>query len=316
MSRYNHYSGEGLRRMKAQDPEIARCFDGYGHIETEYFGSVWDLTETLGERDVSDYGSASRRNASLCPGYSAEYHDTGWYGFSDAEDLQKQIRTGLDRKKTADMNRRIQNVLQNSVKKRGPVRYLPAGGSVNVPRHLIGIPAMRSRSTKMMPSKVVNLCIDGATLGSVSATQITKAGEYLMEMVQMLQRDGYRIGLYFADTTRNQEVERGNRLRCMVVRIKAPEAAMDISTVGWWLTSPAAQRGASFSWVSSAPDNARIEMPEGIGGVPTQAQSAQLMELAAPGCIPVSLCSLVWMIDSEKTPEQCRDWLEALISDA
>lgn len=315
MSRYKMYAGKELSKLK-KDPEVRDCFDGFGHIETEYFGSTYDLLETLGRRDVSNYAGISRKRAPLCPGCT----ETGWsrhdYGFSDADDLTKQVRTGLDAVRTSALNRSIQNILQDSVRKRGPVRYLPAGGSVNVPRHLTGIPAMRSRRTKMTPSKVVNLCIDASTTWSTSAEDITRAGEYLMEVVQMLQRDGYRIGLYFSDSCKNAGRKDGDRLRFMAVRIKAPEAAMDISTVGWWLTSPAAQRGVGFSWVCSAPDNARVPTPYGIGLVATPSQSTLLAGMTVPGCIPVRLSTLTEMARMGKTPEQCRDWLESQITGA
>ena len=140
-----------------------------------------------------------------------------------------------------------------------------AGFTPIVPLALINVPnSMRSQKRVAVKAKVVNLYVNISVACCHSETEISEAGQALMNYVIGLEQDGYRVGLTAFWGTCNYC---SNSLAFIGLKLKDPSQPLDIKRCAYPFVNPSFHRGICFGWYQRTKD---IHQQEGYGQVPRE----------------------------------------------
>ena len=208
----------------------------------EKFNSIDEYVKTIGKRPVNKV-FAGESLSSEKKGTS-EFAATATYQDSVAL-IERGFSEGLDKMMSSNGERvnfkaRSSRALPSS----SPVGYAPI-----VPNAILGLPnSMISKKTVQMKTKVVSIWYDmGASCG-VHSQEILKAGRHLLELIDMLEKQGYRVelrvGNFFC----------GSKEICApFVKVKTDKQPMNPLKIAYPILHASFFRRQGFKWLETSP---------------------------------------------------------------
>lgn len=173
------------------------------------------------------------------------------------------------------------------------VKHSVCGGRVSVPSYLSGSPACMRRSAKMPAKTELNVVVDTSVHCGVSAEQITKAGQTIVQYITDLEAR-YNVNLHAVVSISFEQKSRGGYKDAYVCGIKIKDAGKPFSAarVSFCLTSAAFLRVFGFLFITR-----KENVPFSFGlGYPTSneiEQERDVMNALYKNAVLVSLAEVV-----------------------
>ena len=211
----------------------------------EKFDNVYKFMDTINNRPANGkFFNEAKHTGNL-----------RFYGTPDWDTAVEQFSNGLpdvaDRLKNSLAQFKANTAFTSRVK---PRNYY-YGYAPNVPAAIIGLPkSMRQMTRQPQKIKTVCLLVNACVLGDVSASELTKHGEAVLNLVYALEKSGYRVQLELLISATDC-YNRGD-LFCSII-LKEYKQALDIMKLSFPLTSPSMFRRFGFHWKATVP---------GVGG--------------------------------------------------
>lgn len=174
-----------------------------------------------------------------------------WYGTPNWETALDQFSNGLP-----EVAERLHHSLANfkantAFTSRVKPRNYYYGYAPNVPAAIIGLPkSMRQMNRQPQKIKTVTLISNGCVLYDITARELTKHGETVLNLVYALEKSGYRVQLELLISATDCE-SRGDFF-CSII-LKEYKQALDIMKLSFPLTSPSMFRRFGFRWKETVP---------------------------------------------------------------
>ena len=156
-------------------------------IILEKFNSLADFTATIGKR---------KNNSVFANSFSSEKGSSSFSGTSSYQESIDLISRGYSdglSKINSDNGERInyRRVQSKKIPRASVVGYAPI-----VPNAIIGLPTSMIADDRIQhKAKVVSIWYDSTADCGVSVSEIAKAGRHLLELVSMLEGQGFRVEL-------------------------------------------------------------------------------------------------------------------------
>ena len=222
-------------------------------VFADNFGSAAELVEYCkGRKCVSHMEKYDYFNG-------AEPNNPEWSDFESREDLMNLIESGVrDEKLLVDAGKYAMTAKVKDQEKLTRKCMDVAGGAVNVPAFLSGVPTcMHSVTRKKVKSKIVKIGILCDVLCDISPERYKRAGELMTKTVARLEKAGYRIRLLALNVYEDRDYSsRGNKFDgrrdvWMVSHmIKRENEPMNYRRIMFPLTRVAYLRGLGFAWMA------------------------------------------------------------------
>lgn len=220
----------------------------------EKFNSIDEYVKIIGQRKPNSAFAGEDSFSSEKKGRS-EFAATATYQDSVAL-IERGFSEGLD-KMLDNHGERI------SFKAHGS-RALPASSPVGyapiVPNAILGLPnSMMSKKTVQMKTKVLSIWYDmGASCG-VHADTILTAGRHLLELIDNLEKQGYRVELNVCAFMCAKEV-------CSaVVKVKTDKQPMNPLKIAYPILHASFLRRQGFKWLETCPKVTDHSLTYGYG---------------------------------------------------
>lgn len=177
---------------------------------------------------------------------SASTDDPRWYGTPNWDTAMRQFENGIpeaaEKLKHSLASFKANPAFTNRVK---PRNYY-YGYAPNVPAAIIGLPkSMRQMNRQPQKIKTVTLISNACVLSDVSASDLQRHGETVLNLVYALEKSGYRVQLELLISATDCN-SRGD-LFCSII-LKEYKQALDIMKLSFPLTSPSMFRRFGFRW--------------------------------------------------------------------
>lgn len=194
--------------------------------------------------ELFNYLKATPRRATADK--ASEKDDEYWTGSKDLQsaydlllggdmNLYKEFIKGKDLKMEKQFS-------QFTPKRR--TKYDIVGGFVDVPSYLVGVPTcMINRDKQLIKSKVLNLAINIGVSAGVSAEKMRALGTRYLQIIELLEKVGYRCNLYIASVSR----EGRERYICLT-RIKTDKEPLNLKKCVFPMIHPSMFRRVMFNW--------------------------------------------------------------------
>jgi len=137
----------------------------------------------------------------------------------------------------------IEKVLGNIINKPKQINDI-VGFQANVPQYLLGIPTnMINSEPKKTSQKILNIIINLTVSCGVSKEKIKKVGNLYLQVLDLLEKAGYRVNLYIMQA----EESCGYHYYSMV-RIKTDREPLNIKKCIFPIMHPSMHRRIFFKW--------------------------------------------------------------------
>lgn len=210
----------------------------------ERFSSLDEYLSAIGSRPMNDVFKHDSPSSERKESSSSSFTGTRDYGES-VELIRNGFKEGLT-KMIQDGNERL------NLKTRGP-KAMPSSSPVGyapiVPNALLGLPnSMISTKHVNMKSKVLSICYDmGASCG-VSVDEILSAGRHLLELIDLLEKNGYRVALWVGCFFCSSE-----QVCAPFVKVKTDRQPMNPLKIAYPILHASYLRRQGFKWLETNP---------------------------------------------------------------
>lgn len=176
---------------------------------------------------------------------SSDYDFTQTHNFDEAIDLLKYGDENLfSQAKKAKSEINVEKILGNAkrrqVYKNNIQGYLP-----NVANFLIGNPNnMIDIEKKKTSQRVINIFLNIRVNAYTSAEEVTKIGIKYLNVIDILEKMGYRCNLYSGIAN-----ECSGYYSLMLVRVKTDKEPLNIKKICFTIAHPSMQRRIKFKWM-------------------------------------------------------------------
>lgn len=152
---------------------------------------------------------------------------------------------------------------------RKKTKYDIVGGNVDVPSYLVGIPnCMVNREKTLVKSKVLNIMLNITVSAGVDSDDIKKLGTKYLQVIELLEKVGYRCNLYVGICAHNLS----DYLTCLV-RIKTDREPLNIKKCVFPMVHPSMFRRVMFNWLEKCEIQSGREITNNGYGSPVQDQN-------------------------------------------
>jgi len=214
-----------------------------GKFVFEQFDSLSEYINIIGERSVNRVFS-----------YRYIINDIGSekenYSFSLTNSYVESVGLALNGYKEGCEG------LKSSVKRiqhcENVTRFMPTtditGFAPHVPNAITGVPkSMISHMPVQKKAKVLTLVFNNENTAATNANQFIKAGKNVVDLINALEEQGYRVALY------SLVVSCGNQIAAALVKIKDWKQPTNILKIAYPLIHPAFSRRQFFKWLETCP---------------------------------------------------------------
>lgn len=224
-----------------------------GSFVIETFNGVNEFLNVIGKRSPN----AVFKDASL----SSEDGDESFTMTKNYAESEQLMATGYkdglnDLKKSKGVKITHTSNVRNNIPQTGVVGYAP-----HVPNAIAGIPQSMIAQRKIeQHAKVVTIVYDGGAHSSVDAEQFVKAGRNLLDVVMMLELQGYRVRVDFQGAfCTNKE-----KAICRIT-VKNHRQPINPLKISYLLIHPSFFRRQEFKWLETTPELTNCTFVTGYG---------------------------------------------------
>lgn len=153
------------------------------------------------------------------------------------EKLLKKVKENTKKMK-------IEKMLGNCVNRQS-YEHRVYGCVPNVPAYLMGNPInMINPEKSRISHKIINIFLNISCAWNVGAEEITRMGTIYLNVIDMLEKKGYRCNLYVGDFARDYD----NCYQVFMTRIKTDREPLNIKKMAFPLAHPSMLRRIRFRW--------------------------------------------------------------------
>lgn len=184
-----------------------------------------------------------RRNSANNHSESGDFDFTGTHSLEEAYNLLLSGDEKLFNKFKSLDKISIEKILGNVIN-RPKIKNDLVGFQANVPQYLLGLPTnMINQEPKKTSQKVLNIIINITVSCGVSKDHIQKVGNLYIQVLDLLEKAGYRVNLYII-----QAEESNNYYYYSLVRIKTDREPFNIKKCIFPIMHPSMHRRIFFKW--------------------------------------------------------------------
>lgn len=181
---------------------------------------------------------------------SGNTDDDSWFGTKTLEEAYNKLLYGDDElyKRIVEKSKklRIDKILGNSYSKNKPFNDV-VGFQADVPAYLKGIPQNMINVKPIRRSqKILNICLNSSVSGFVSGKTKEEAGIVYANVIDFLEKKGYRCNIYIVCAVDYQ----GEYSYCLL-KVKNDREPFNLKKLAFILASPAYHRRIIFRWRES-----------------------------------------------------------------
>lgn len=177
----------------------------------------------------------------------SEERGSGWAGTKTLEEAYDLLLTGdenlykiFQEKKDIKIDKMLGNAINRKKFKNDIVGFQP-----NVPNYLLGIPTDMINDVPMkLSQKVINIVLCMSVSAGVSANTIQDIGIKYAQVIDLLEKGGYRCNLYIA----HAGLHSGEKDICLI-RIKTDKEPFNLKKCVFPIAHPAMFRRIMFRWI-------------------------------------------------------------------
>lgn len=224
-----------------------------GSFVIETFNGVNEFLNVIGKRSPN----VVFKHASL----SSEENDESFTMTKNYAESEQLMATGYkdglnDLKKSKGVKITHTSNIRKNIPQMGVVGYAP-----HVPNAIAGIPQSMIAQRKIeQHAKVVTIVYDGGAHSSVDAERFVKAGRNLLDVVMMLELQGYRVRVDIQDAfCTNKE-----KAICRIT-VKNHRQPINPLKISYLLLHPSFFRRQGFKWLETTPELTNCTFVAGYG---------------------------------------------------
>lgn len=224
-----------------------------GSFVIETFNGVNEFLNVIGKRSPN----AVFKDTSL----SSENGDESFTMTKNYAESEQLMATGYkdglnDLKKSKGVKITHTSNVRKNIPQTGVVGYAP-----HVPNAIAGIPQSMIAQRKIeQHAKVVTIVYDGGAHSSVDAERFVKAGRNLLDVVMMLELQGYRVRVDIQDAfCTNKE-----KAICRIT-VKNHRQPINPLKISYLLLHPSFFRRQGFKWLETTPELTNFTFVAGYG---------------------------------------------------
>ena len=211
------------------------------NIEIEKFATIDAFVKSLNTRELNPVFKNKGEISSKIKG-NKDFYKTDTYEESE-ELLTGGYREGLS---TIQSEKRVNNY--GSIKRNIPTVDV-VGFAPHVPNAIAGIPqSMVSVKTRNQKSKIVNIIYNNSASCSVMTSQLAVAGRHVLDVVTILERQGYRGNVDILTTACTS-----TQVAMCFVRVKDALRIINPLKLAYILVHPSFFRRQGFRWIETCP---------------------------------------------------------------
>jgi len=172
-----------------------------------------------------------------------DFDFTGTHSLEEAYDLLLSGDENLFNKFKSLKKISVEKILGNVINRPKQINDI-VGYQANVPQYLLGIPTnMINQQPKRTSQKVLNIIINLTVSCSVDRKHIEKVGNLYVQVLDLLEKAGYRVNLYIM-----QAEESNDYYYYSLVRIKTDKEPLNIKKCIFPIMHPSMHRRIFFKW--------------------------------------------------------------------
>lgn len=211
------------------------------NIEIEKFATIDAFVKSLNTRELNPAFKGSKDISSKIKG-NKDFYKTNTYEESE-ELLTGGYREGLS---VIQSEKRVNNY--GSIKRNIPSVDV-VGFAPHVPNAIAGIPqSMVSVKTRNQRSKIVNIIYNNSASCSATISQLAVAGRHVLDVVAILERQGYRVNVDILTTACTS-----TQVAMCFVRVKDALRIINTLKLAYILVHPSFFRRQGFRWIETCP---------------------------------------------------------------
>lgn len=224
-----------------------------GSFVIETFNGVNEFLNVIGKRSpnvVFKGGELSSESGSQCFTMTKDYAESEQLMATGYKDGLNNLKKSKGVKITHASN------VRKNIPQTGVVGYAP-----HVPNAIAGIPqSMISQRKIEQHAKVVTIVYDGGAHAEVEADRFVKAGRNLLDVVMMLELQGYRVRVDIQDAfCTNKE-----KAICRIT-VKNHRQPINPLKISYLLLHPSFFRRQGFKWLETTPELTNVTFIAGYG---------------------------------------------------
>ena len=132
------------------------------------------------------------------------------------------------------------------------LKYSVIGGQVSVPRMLQGLPTnMINQKIIEKPQRILNVYKSAGYIGSYHQKTIINYGAKAVQVVELLESQGYRVNLYVVKLNVNEQRE--NEEFFVKVKVKDSSERLNMKKIAFCLANPSFQRRLFWRMIEACP---------------------------------------------------------------
>jgi hypothetical protein len=178
---------------------------------------------------------------------SEENGNKSWAGTSSLEEAYELLLNGdkdLYKKFQEQKDIKIEKLLGNVINK-NKIKNDVVGFQPNVPNYLLGIPTnMINEIPTKLSQKIINLVLCMSVSAGVSSDTLQNIGMKYAQVIDLLEKGGYRCNLYIAHTG-----EHNNEKNMCLIKIKTDREPFNLKKCVFPIAHPAMFRRVMFKWM-------------------------------------------------------------------
>lgn len=218
----------------------------------EKFNSLADFTATIGKRQNNNVFKSS---------HSSEKEDTDFTGTKSYQEsieiISRGYSEGLAKINSCDGERiNYRKTQSKRIPRASIVGYAPI-----VPNAIIGLPTSMIADDRIQhKAKVISIWYNSSADCNVTTSEIAKAGRHLLELVSMLEGQGFRVELCILN-----DFCGGKECCICAVKVKTDRQPMNPLKIAYPLIHASFQRRQGFKWIETHPDVTDNSLVRGYG---------------------------------------------------
>lgn len=224
-----------------------------GAIITETFNGVNDFLNVIGNRKPNEVF----KNETLSSN-SHSYTFTMTKNYRESVEIMSNgYKEGLnDLQKCKGVKVNHASNIRKNIPQTGIVGYAP-----HVPNAIAGVPQSMISSQRIeQRAKVLTIVYDSGADASVDATKFVQAGRNILDLVQMLELQGYRVRI----DIQNAFCTHKEKAFCRIT-VKNHRQPMNPLKISYLLLHPSFFRRQCFRWLETVPELTNVSFTSGYG---------------------------------------------------
>lgn len=223
------------------------------NIEIEKFATIDAFVKSLNTRELNPAFKNKGEISSKIKG-NKDFYKTDTYEESE-ELLTGGYREGLS---VIQSEKRVNNY--GSIKRNIPTVDV-VGFAPHVPNAIAGIPqSMVSVKARNQKSKIVSIIYNNSADSSTTISQLATAGRHVLDVVAILERQGYRVNVDILTTTCT-----ATQVAMCFVHVKDALRAINPLKLAYILVHPSFFRRQGLRWIETCPKITDETFSDGYG---------------------------------------------------